>query len=581
MRLQHLVIEKSGKVPLEEFELPAFHDRLQRARQAATWRSFFIFENALSAARGSGQSGELPRPPGAGPRGLPLVLGAGAAPSLITHLRRGEEQYALRRSQTPAQRRVDYLVQLLTDREAAKELRLYQLGRFLIDEWHRAALAPRDERLRLARSSSSASGRPGPGRAVAGGRLALLFWQSVEGVVSLGGFVALMQAATGFQGQLVAVLRQMGNLYEESLYLGDLKAFVQYERVEEGREPAAARAAVPDRLRERELRLSRRAGGLEGSLSFTIYPGEKVALIGTNGAGKTTLVKLLLGLYQPTRGRILIDGKDLRTLDPESHRRPVAAVFQDYLRYQLTARDNVGFRPGRAAGRRPGHPGRGGQSGRRCRPRVSSLRDSIRPWAGRLKAGRTSPAASGKRSPSPGHTFATPGSWCWTSLPRRWTPGRSWRSLSSFGPWPGRPDGGFRLAPHGFGPHRRPHPGARRRRGSSKTGATTSCWRSGGEYARMFEMQASGTAAAPRSRRRDGAHKRPWEGRAGERVLGAGRRDEGAANGAAARARQSTGGRRAYPLKRRPCFLIPRLLWAAARSAPFSTAVLWPARSWG
>ena len=78
-------------------------------------------------------------------------------------------------------------------------------------------------------------------------------------------------------------------------------------------------------------------------VSFVIQPGEKVALIGTNGAGKTTLIKLLLGLYTPTGGRILIDGEDLKRFDPESHRRHVAAVFQDYLRYQLTARDNIGF----------------------------------------------------------------------------------------------------------------------------------------------------------------------------------------------------------------------------------------------
>jgi len=343
LRLQHLVIEKSGKVPLEEFELPAFHDRLQRARQAATWRSFFIFESALSAAQTLVHLVSFLVLLVQAHAALPLVLAAGAAPSLLTHLRRGEEQYALRRRQTAAQRRVDYLVQLLTDRDAAKELRLYQLGRFLIDEWHRAALALRDERLRLARSQQL---RIGAARAWGvlslAGAVALLLWRAVEGVVSLGGFVALMQAATGFQGQLVAVLRQVGSLYEESLYLSDLKAFVEYERVEEGREPAAA--GQPCRIDFENVSFAY-PGGPEvlKDLSFTIYPGEKVALIGTNGAGKTTLVKLLLGLYQPTRGRILIDGKDLRTLDPEGHRRLAAAVFQDYLRYQLTARDNVGF----------------------------------------------------------------------------------------------------------------------------------------------------------------------------------------------------------------------------------------------
>ena len=343
LRLQQLVIEKAGQVPLEEFEHPAFHDRLQRARQAASWRSFVIFDNALRIAESVVNLVSylvlLVRAHG----GLPFVLAAGAAPSLISQLRRGEERYRLRRRQTPAQRRVDYLVELLTDREAAKELRLYQLGPFLMDQWHRAALALREERLRLARQQQVKIGAARTW-AVLGlaCSVALLLWQAVRGLVSLGGFVALMQAATRFQNQLVGVLRQLGNLYEEALYLSDLKAFVEYERVEEGRE--AMDASRTCRIDFENVSFAY-PGGPEvlKDITFTIEPGEKVALIGANGAGKTTLIKLLLGLYRPTKGRILIDGKDLASLDPESHRRHVAAVFQDYLRYQLTARDNIGF----------------------------------------------------------------------------------------------------------------------------------------------------------------------------------------------------------------------------------------------
>lgn len=343
LRLQQLVIEKSGQVPLEEFEHPAFHDRLQRARQAATWRSFLIFDNALRVAETLVNLASYLVLLVQAHASLPLILAAGAAPSLISQLRRGEERYRLRRRQTPAQRRVDYLVELLTDREAAKELRLYQLGPALIDEWHRAAHALREERLRLARSQQI---RIGAARAWAvlglAGAVAMLLWRAVTGFVGLGGFVALMQAATRFQNQLVHVLRQIGNLYEEALYLSDLKAFVEYERVEAGETPMDA--SRPCRIDFEAVSFAY-PGGPEvlKDLTFTIYPGEKVALIGANGAGKTTLIKLLLGLYRPTRGRILVDGTDLASFDPQSLRRHIAAVFQDYLRYQLTARDNIGF----------------------------------------------------------------------------------------------------------------------------------------------------------------------------------------------------------------------------------------------
>lgn len=343
VRLQQLVIEKSGRVPLEEFEHPAFHDRLQRACQAATWRSFVIFENFLRIAEIVVNLLSYLVLLVQAHFSLPAVLALSALPSLVSQLRRGEERYLLHRRQTPAQRRVNYLVELLTDRETAKELRLYQLGPFLIDEWHRAARALRDERLHLAREQQV---KVGAARAVAilglAGAVGILLWRAVTGFVSLGGFVALMQAATRFQNQLVQVLRQLGNLYEEALYLSDLKAFVEYERVEAGRE--AADASRPCRIDFENVSFAY-PGGPEvlKDLSFTIYPGEKVALVGANGAGKTTLIKLLLGLYRPTRGRILVDGVDLAALDPESHRRRVAAVFQDYLRYQLTARDNIGF----------------------------------------------------------------------------------------------------------------------------------------------------------------------------------------------------------------------------------------------
>lgn len=342
-RLQQLVIEKAGLAPLEEFEHPSFHDRLQRARQAATWRSFVIFENALRIAEvGVNLASYLVLLVQAHV-GLPLVLVLGATPNLISQLRRGEERYQLRRRQTPRQRRVDYLVELLTDRESAKELRLYQLGSFFIDAWHDAASELRNERLQLARIQQI---RVGVARAAAilgfAGAVALLLRQAAYGVIGLGGFVALMQAATRFQNQLVQVLRQIGNVYEESLYLSDLQSFVQYEREESGE--LTLDASRPCTIEFQGVSFAY-PGGPEvlKDISFTIYPGEKVALIGTNGAGKTTLIKLLLGLYTPTRGRILIDGEDLSRFDPQSHRRQVAAVFQDYLRYQLTARDNIGF----------------------------------------------------------------------------------------------------------------------------------------------------------------------------------------------------------------------------------------------
>ena len=342
-RLQQLVIEKAGHVPLEEFEQPAFHDRLRRATQAAAWRSFVIFENTLRVAEVAvNLASYLVLLVGAHVA-VPLVLAAGALPNLISQLRRGEERYQLRRVQTAELRRAEYLVELLTNRDAAKELRLYELGKHLLEVWYRVATFLRDQRLKLTRRQQV---KLGLSRITAiigfAGAVLLLLNRTAAGVVSIGGFVALIGAATRFQNQLTQVMRQVGQVYEEALYLGDLHDFVELERDESGQ-------AAPDTSRTYRIDFENVSFAYPGGpevlkdLTFTIYPGEKVALVGSNGAGKTTLVKLLLGLYRPTKGRILFDGQDIRTFEPETFRKMCAAVFQDYLRYQLTARDNIGF----------------------------------------------------------------------------------------------------------------------------------------------------------------------------------------------------------------------------------------------
>ena len=342
-RLQQLIVSRAGEVPLEEFEHPAFHDRLRRARVAATWRSIMIFENTLSLAETAVSLASFLILLLRAHVALPVVLVLGATPNLISQMRRGQERYRLRREQTPEERRAEYLVELLTDRDAAKELRLYRLGRHLIDEWHTTASTLRDQRLQLVRKQQVRLGVARLGL-IAGSTTAILLLldRAVDGALDIETFTALMYVANQFQGMLGQAMRQMSSVYEETLYLSDLREFVEMEPKERG--SVALPEGRPMRIEFENVSFAYPDGPeVLHDLSFVIEPGEKVALVGPNGSGKTTLIKLLLGLYRPTRGRILVDGVDMRELDPETVRRQAAAVFQDYLRYQLTARDNVGF----------------------------------------------------------------------------------------------------------------------------------------------------------------------------------------------------------------------------------------------
>lgn len=343
-RLQQLVVERAGAVALERFEQEEFYNRLQRAQQAATWRSFAIFETLLRGVELIvNVLSFLVLLVGAHVL-LPVLLVAGALPTLVSHIRRGRETYRLYRLQTPEQRRADYFVELLTNREAGKELRLYGLGEHLLVMWSEVATRLRLERMQLIVKQQIRLSLPRMA-AIASyiGSLVFLVWLALLGRLTIGDIVSLTQASNRFQGQLTQVLRTISQVFEELLYLSDLRDFTQTP-AEAGSRKTTALQEGPCTVEFDDVSFAYPGGPtVLKSLSFRLNPGEKVALVGSNGAGKTTLVKLLLGLYMPTSGQIRVNGLDIREIDPESLRQMAAAVFQDYLRYQLTARENIAF----------------------------------------------------------------------------------------------------------------------------------------------------------------------------------------------------------------------------------------------
>lgn len=343
VRLQQLVIERAGSVPLEQYEQAEFYDRLQRAQQAATWRSFVIFENMLRTFELFINVIGLLVLILTAHYGIAVLLTVGAIPMVVSHIKRGRETYALHRKQTPEQRRAQYHVELLTNREAAKELRLYGLGGYLLNRWEQLATKLRQERLQLTISQQI---RLASSRLVSVltyvGSIVILVWLGLIGRISIGDVVKYIDSANRFPNQLTQAMRNLSTLFEELLYLSDLREFTEL-RAEHGYELEELPEG-PIAIEFDDVSFAYPGGPLVlKNLSFRLEAGEKVALVGLNGAGKTTLIKLLLGLYQPTTGRILINGRDLRTLEPDTLRRKAAAVFQDYLRYQLTARENIGF----------------------------------------------------------------------------------------------------------------------------------------------------------------------------------------------------------------------------------------------
>ena len=179
---------------------------------------------------------------------------------------------------------------------------------------------------------------------------------TLRGAITVGGFVLYYQAFQRGQGWLRDALNNLANLYEGSLFLGNLFDFLDL-KVSEGafRLPPTpvdlpASALGPPPAAEGAIVFDRVSYVYPGSthkalddVSFAIPAGQHVALAGENGSGKTTVVKLLCGLYRPTEGRILVDGADMQEWDPANLRKRITVMFQDYARYQLTARENIGF----------------------------------------------------------------------------------------------------------------------------------------------------------------------------------------------------------------------------------------------
>jgi ATP-binding cassette subfamily B protein len=170
--------------------------------------------------------------------------------------------------------------------------------------------------------------------------------QAVVGRLTLGDLTLYTTAASSVQGSIQGILAGFSGMYEHNLYLNNLFELME---TKPSMQPSAATVKVPQPMHG-EIRFDNVTFAYPGAeanaltdLSFTIKPGETLAIVGRNGAGKTTLFKLICRLYDPNAGRILIDGIDIKDFDPNELRAQIGAMFQDYVTYQATAAENIGL----------------------------------------------------------------------------------------------------------------------------------------------------------------------------------------------------------------------------------------------
>jgi ATP-binding cassette subfamily B protein len=338
------VVDASCRADLARFEDPSFHDRLQRAIVNANIRPLQMTTGLMSV--GSSALGVV----AVGAVLLtiePLFFALGvvaAVPLIFTSLRVGRALYRFAVEQTPADRQRSYIQFLLVDKDPAKEIRAYELGGFLRARFA-ALYEGRIQALRQLVRKRGVQGVAGGTltAVVSGGVLGLLILFVSDGRVSLAGAGAAAAALILLGSQLQGLAGGMGQLYESALFIQDFNTFVE---LVPGSSQFAGSSAPPANIGNVSVRdltftyPSRREPSLS-AVDIDIGPGQVVALVGENGSGKTTLAKLLAGLYPPQEGHITWDGLDLADMDITQVHGRVAVLFQDFVRYFLSARENI------------------------------------------------------------------------------------------------------------------------------------------------------------------------------------------------------------------------------------------------
>ena len=345
--MQNIIHAKSIAVDLAYYEIPEYFDRLQRAQREAPFRPLNILQNLTQlGSNGISLAAILGLLVTLHP-GIGLVLLVAVVPGFLVRLRYSGKMYHWQRDRTETERQVFYFNWLLTGEHFAKEVRLFDLGELFIKRYADLRMILRQERIGLATR-----------QAIAGfvasivatlliyGAYAFISYRTLEGTITIGSLVMYYQAFQRGQTSLRQVLGGVASLYENNLFLANLYEFLDLEpSVVSPPHPRPMPRPMQTGIEFHNVRFqypNTQRQALK-DVNLVIRPGEKIALVGENGSGKTTLIKLLCRLYDPAEGQITIDGIDLREFDIVELRSEIGVILQDYARYNLSAKENIGF----------------------------------------------------------------------------------------------------------------------------------------------------------------------------------------------------------------------------------------------
>ncbi len=338
------LMRHAATLDLYQFEDATFYDKLERARRQTGGRTalmsqvFSQVQDLITiVSLGAGLVVFNPW--------LILLLVVAVIPSFVAESYFNQKTYSLTYSWTPERRELDYLRYIGASDQTAKEVKIFNLADFLANRFaevsHRYYLANRSLATRHAAWGTALSAL---GTVAYYGAYIFIIMQTVSGIISIGTLTFLAGAFNRMQGALQGVLTRFSRIAEGAMYLQDLFDFFAIQPTiisKSSSIPFPERVQYGFTFENVSFKYPNSERWAIRHLSFHLNTGEKMALVGENGAGKTTLVKLLARLYEPTEGRILIDGVDIRDYNLDSLRHNVGIIFQDYVRFQLKAAENI------------------------------------------------------------------------------------------------------------------------------------------------------------------------------------------------------------------------------------------------
>lgn len=342
-----LLHHKSIEVDFEYYENPEYFDKLHRAQEEASFRPMNLLYNLLTTLQSglsllvlSGLLLSL------NPL-VALLLFVSVLPGLVVRLRYADQMYFWQRKRTETERHAKYYDMMLTDNLHAKEVRLFNLGDLFLGRFHGLRNQLRGERMEIVRRRTKSTMMTiFFVIALEFGAYVFIAYAVLNQNISIGEFVLYIEAFRMGQDAISTLLYSIADLYEDNLFLRNLYEFLDLEpTISKAENPLPIPAKLQTGLQIEGLHFKYPTAARKAlhDINLTIKPGEIIALVGENGSGKTTLIKLLCRLYDPTEGSITLDGANLGDYDIDELRGQIGVLFQDYVHYNLSVKENIWF----------------------------------------------------------------------------------------------------------------------------------------------------------------------------------------------------------------------------------------------